>query len=268
MTSDKAVEGAGLSAPVSRRAVLGGLSLLPLAAAIPAVLPPASADAPYRFLTPHQAAVLDAATRRLIPGPEDDPFERGHPGAHEANVVRYLDTMLGAFSFSPPEVHAGGPWSNRAGGTEDFMAEFVPLDRAQTYAWQERIANLQGQYTDGIALLDQLAGGDFTTVSKARQDSILGQGQALSFTQLLFDHTIEGMYAVPEYGGNANLAGWRDIYWPGDVQPRGYTNAEVEAAQFDPIGIPPNGAIAMLLSGGWAQAVAKMGGKGGVNAGH
>lgn len=242
--------------------------MLPLAAAMPGVLPAASADAPYRFLTLHQAAVLDAATRRLIPGPQDDPFERGHPGAGEAQVVTYLDNMLAAFSFTPPEVHAGGPWSNRAGGTEDFMAEFVPLDRAQTYAWQQRISNLQSQYTNGIALLDQLAGGDFTTVSKARQDSILAQGQALSFTQLLFGHTIEGMYAVPEYGGNAGLVGWQDIYWPGDVQPRGYTNAEVEAAQFDPIGIPPTGVIAMLLAGGWAQAIAKMGGQGGVNAGH
>jgi hypothetical protein len=263
---DEAAEGSDSSAQVSRRAMLGGLSLLPLAAAIPGVLPAASADTAYRFLTPHQAAVLDAATRRLIPGPEDNVLERGHPGAHEANVVLYLDTMLAAFSFSPPEVHAGGPWSNRAGGTEDFMAEFVPLNRAQTSAWQQRISNLQSQYTTGIALLDQLAGGDFTTVSKAKQDNILAQGQALSFTQLLFGHTIEGMYAVPEYGGNANLVGWTDIYFPGDNQPRGYTNAEVEAAQFDPIGIPPNGVIAMLLAGGWAQAIAKMGGKGGVNA--
>jgi hypothetical protein len=267
VASDEAAEELGSSAPVTRRAVLGGLTLIPLAAVVSRRIPPASADAPYRFLTPHQAAVLDAATRRLIPGPQDDPFER-QPGAAEANVVRYLDTMLAAFSFSPPEVHAGGPWSNRAGGTEDFMAQFVPLDRAQTVAWQQRIANLQSQYTAGIALLDQLAGGDFTTVSKSRQDSILSQGQAVSFTQLLFGHTIEGMYAVPEYGGNANLVGWQDIYWPGDIQPRGYTDAEVEAAQFDPIGIAPSGAIAALVAGGWVAAIAKMGGKGGVNAGH
>ena len=118
---------------------------------MPGVFPPVSADTGYRFLTPHQAAVLDAATRRLIPGPEDHLLERGSPGAHEANVVGFLDTMLSAFSFSPPEVHAGGPWSNRAGGSQDFMAEFVPLDRAQTYSWQQRIAGYRQQYTNGIA---------------------------------------------------------------------------------------------------------------------
>jgi hypothetical protein len=262
--SDKAAHGCGSPAPVSRRAVLGGLSLLPLAGAVPGVLPAASADTGYRFLTPHQAAVLDSATRRLIPGPEDHLLERGSPGAHEANVVRFLDNMLSAFSFSPPEVHAGGPWSNRAGGTQDFMAEFVPLDRAQTYAWQKRIADYREQYTNGIALLDQLAGGDFTKVLKVRQDFILAHGKALPFTQLLFGHTIEGMYAVPEYGGNANLVGWSDIKWQGDVQPRGYTNAEVEAPEWDLA--DTSGMIDKLLRGGWEQAIAKMGGTGGVNA--
>ncbi|MGH3562383.1 MAG: hypothetical protein ACRDTN_11440, partial [Mycobacterium sp.] len=146
-----------------------------------------------------------------------------------------------------------------------FMAQFVPLTRSQTYGWRQRIAGFQQQYTNGIALLDKQAGGDFTTVSKVRQDLILAQGPAVPFTQLLFGHTIDAMYSVPEYGGNANLVGWKDIYWPGDVQPRGYTNAEVEAAQFDPLGIPPNGIIAQLLAGGWTQFITKLGGKGGVN---
>ena len=264
VVSDEAAEESGSSAPVSRRAVLGGLTMLPLAIVVGGVLPPASADMPYVYLSVHQAAVLDAATRRLIPGPEDDPKETT-PGAHEANVVRYIDIMLAPFAFSPPRVHAGGPWSNRAGGSEDFMANFVPLDRAQNFAWQQRVADLRSQYTNGIALLDQLAGGDFTTAAQKNQDSILRHGQALSFTQLLFGHAIEGMYSVPEYGGNANLVGWQDIAWPGDIEPRGYTDAEVEAPQGDTLS--QSGIIGMLVQGGWAQAIAKMGGKGGVNAG-
>ena len=264
--SEEPDQGSRLLPPLSRRAVLGGLSLLPLAAAMRGALPAASADTGFRFLSPHQAAVLDAATRRLIPGPEDHPLEIGSPGAHEANVVQFLDIMLSAFSFSPPMVHAGGPWSDRAGGTQDFMAEFVPLDRAQTFGWQQRIAGYRQQYTNGIALLDQEAGGDFTSVSKVRQDLILGHGKALSFTTLLFGHTIQAMYAVPEYGGNASLVGWSDIKFPGDSQPRGYTDAEVEAPEFNLA--DSSGIIDMLLRGGWEQAIAKMGGTGGVNAGH
>lgn len=268
MASDEAAYGSGMSVSVSRRAVLGGLSLLPLAAALPGILAEASADPTYRFLTPHQAAVLDAATRRLVPGPQDDLAEAGHPGAHEAQVVTYLDRLLSVFDVTPADVHAGGPWSNRAGGSQDFMAQFVPLNRAQMFAWRQRLADLQGQYTAGIALLDQQAGGDFTAVAPLYQDLILSQSQVASFTDLLFGHTIEAMYSNPEYGGNAQLVGWRDIYYPGDSQPRGYTDAEVEAAQYDPVGVPPSGIMDRLLHGGFEQAVAKMGGKGGVRAGN
>ena len=49
-----------------------------------------------------------------------------------------------------------------------------------------------------------------------------------TFTALLFEHTIEGLYATPEYGGNRGLVGWKDIGFPGDSQPRGYTSNEVE----------------------------------------
>jgi hypothetical protein len=267
VASGTAAHGSGWSALVSRRAVvLGGLSLLPLAAALPGLLPAASADTAFRFLSPHQAEVLDAATRRLVPGPEDDPLEIGHPGAHEAQVVRYLDRLLSVFDVSPPDVHAGGPWSNRAGGSQDFMADFVPLNRAQTYAWGLRVADLRGKYTNGVALLDQQAGGDFTSVPPARQDIILAVGKVEPFTSLLFGHTIEAMYSVPEYGGNADLGGWRDISFPGDSQPRGYTDPEVEEAEFD--AVVQTVVIDQLLHGGFQQAVAQLGGQGGVSAGH
>ena len=38
------------------------------------------------------------------------------------------------------------------------------------------------------------------------------------------------MYAVPEYGGNKGLVGWKDIRFPGDSQPRGYTRTQVRSA--------------------------------------
>src|SRR5689334_12825864 len=52
--------------------------------------------ATLRFFTAHQAAVVEAATARIAPGPKDDPAEAGHPGAREAGVTGYIDTMLGA----------------------------------------------------------------------------------------------------------------------------------------------------------------------------
>jgi hypothetical protein len=236
---------AAWSAPVSRRSVLGGMSLLPLAAAVPGLLVGCSSSTSYRYFSAHQIAVLDAATRRLVPGPKDDPHEKGHPGAHEADVVRYLDTMLSVFDDDPAEVHAGGPWSDRSGGKKDYMEQFVPLNRAQTYAWHKRIHMLRKKYTSGIKQLDHKAGGNFTKISHHHQDKVLTDSDTKKFTDLLFGHTIEAMYGNPEYGGNKDLVGWKDISFPGDSQTNGYTKHEVEAAEPDKL--VPTGVVKTIL---------------------
>jgi Gluconate 2-dehydrogenase subunit 3 len=196
-----------------------------------------------RFFTGHQAAVVEAATARIAPGPDDDPAEAGHPGAREAGVTGYIDLMLGALgTLSDPEpmIFAGGPWSGRhTSGPDDpdYMASFIPLDPVARIAWGKRLAAWQEQYRQGIAALDKLAGGDFTVATHEEQDTILASETMGEFRSLLFEHTIEGLYASPEYGGNRGLAGWTDIGYAGDVQPRGYTAGEVECSDGpDPAG--------------------------------
>ena len=214
---------------LSRRRFLQAASLAPLATLIPkgfiadALAAPASA--PYAFFNGHQADVIREATARLIPGPDDDPLEAGHPGAREANVVRYVDVLLGAFTFTPPRIHAGGPYSDRNGEDEDYMAEFVPLSAFQEASWRKRIDLLQKAYVAGIKALDAAAGGNFATASANKQDNVLaGAGD---FLDTLFTHAIEGFLSAPEYGGNAGGVGWKEISYHGDTQPRGWTPDEV-----------------------------------------
>lgn len=226
---------------LTRRGFLAGASLLPLAGLVPDVLESARAAAPtaaYHFFTPHQVAVLDAATRRLVPGPDDDPLEIGHPGAHEAGVVRFLDIMLSVFEFAPPMIYAGGPWSNRNTTGPNFLETFVAPDPAQLLSWKKRVASLRTEYTAGVKLLDDQAGGDFAAASVLQQDSVLAS--TIDFTALLFGHTIEGMYSIPEYGGNSGRVGWLEVGYPGDIQPKGYTAAQMSEqviSVLDPIGI-------------------------------
>ncbi len=66
---------------------------------------------------------------------------------------------------------------------------------AQTPARRVRVADLRDQYTDGIALLDQLAGGDFTAVPRLQQDLIMSHTQAGSLVSLLLAHIVETLYA-------------------------------------------------------------------------
>jgi hypothetical protein len=181
------------------------------------------------FLSPDAYAVVDAACARLIPAVDS------HPGATALGVADYIDGLLGAFLVDPPRIWAGGPFSGRVGGAAGF-ARFLRLSRLEELAWRTRIEGSRGipereingpvvgwqeQYADGIAAL----GADFAAVDREEQDRRLDAVPA--FKQLLYEHACEGAYGAPEYGGNRDGAGWDAISFPGDVQPRGYSDAEV-----------------------------------------
>ncbi len=181
------------------------------------------------FLTEPEMHVVAAAVDRLIP-----PLD-GHPGGRALGCAEYIDGLLGAFGVDPPRIWAGGPFSGRAGGEASFH-RFLPLSHLEELAWRTRIEGSQGlperefngpvvgwqeQYRAGIAAL----GDDFPTLPAQEQDARLDAVPA--FKALLYRHACEGAYAAPEYGGNRGLAGWRAIGFPGDAQPRGYTDAEV-----------------------------------------
>ena len=150
---------------------------------------PRPEPARHRFFTPHQAAVVEDATARIAPGPQDDPAEKGHPGAREADVTSYIDTMLAALQDDPPMIFAGGPWSNRHTSGPDLMARFATLDPVAKIAWRKRLTSWQDQYRKGISNLDKLARGDFTKAARDKQDKILATASVGTFTSLLFEHT-------------------------------------------------------------------------------
>lgn len=181
------------------------------------------------YFDPESYAVVEAACERLIPS------AAGHPGATALGVADYIDGLLGAFLIDPPRIWAGGPFSGRYGGEASF-GKFLRLSRLEELAWRTRIEGSQGngerefnspvrgwqqEYRDGIAAL----GADFARLSVEEQDARLDD--VPDFKQLLYGHACEGAYGAPEYGGNRDLAGWRAIGFPGDVQPRGYTDEEV-----------------------------------------
>jgi hypothetical protein len=183
----------------------------------------------HLFFTNDEYRVIDAACERLIPG------IAGHPGASALGVADYIDGLLAAFTVDPPRIWGGGPFSGRYGGDASF-GQFLRLSRLEELAWRTRIEGSRGiperelngqvkgwqqEYRDGIAAL----GADFPEASAEEQDTRLDADP--EFKQLLYAHACEGAYGAPEYGGNRDLAGWGAIGFPGDLQPRGYTDEEV-----------------------------------------
>jgi hypothetical protein len=171
------------------------------------------------FFTSDEYAVVVAACERLIPA--DD-----QPGATDAAVADYIDMLLGAFSFDPPRIWAVHPRGS----------EFHPLTPLDELAWRTRIEGSLGRperelngptvgwqqrYRDGVAAL----GADFARVDEDEQKRRLRADR--DFLMLIHQHACEGMYGAPAYGGNRGLVGWANSGFEGDVQPRGYTDAEV-----------------------------------------
>jgi hypothetical protein len=150
-------------------------------------------------LSPSQRPVVAAACERLI------------PGSVAAGAVDYIEGLLGAFDVSPPRVWAVTP----RGST------FHELSPFEEVAWRRRIGELQARYDTGLPLL----GDDFAALPGDEQDARLRAQPALA--SLLYEHTCEGMYGAPAYGGNRELAGWQAIGFEGDVAPRGYSDDEV-----------------------------------------
>ena len=186
------------------------------------------------FFTEAEMDVVRTAVDRLIP-----PDDQGCPGAAAAGAADYIDTFMGAFTFDPPRIFAGGPFSGRWGGEASF-GNWMTLGLMQELAWRTRIegsnglperefngpvVGLQQQYRDGLAAL----GDDFASVDGEEQDARLAA--VPEFKTLMYHHACEGMYGDPVYGGNREEAGWRMIGWLGDIQPRGYTKEEVESRE-------------------------------------
>jgi len=167
----------------SRRAVLRGTAAVGAVTALPPrVLAQAANAAPYANLSAAEAATLEAIVARLIPADENG------PGALEAGAARYIDGALGsALSAQRPAYVAG-------------------LAAVDAYARRSK-------------------GGAFAALPADAQDTVLGdleQNRATGFTpsslaffELVLEHTLEGTFCDPHYGGNQNFVGWALVGYPG-----------------------------------------------------
>jgi Gluconate 2-dehydrogenase subunit 3 len=181
------------------------------------------------------------------------------PGARDAQAVRYIDTLLAAFDVDPPAIFASGPYSGRTAfpnpdGTAssnlpaNSFAEYLPLPRIKDLAWRMRVfgsaqttggdfndallgptIGYRDLYTDGIMRLDAVAM-TITANTPFRSLAAPDQGLALdtvasdapAFYQALVEHTLEGTFAAPEYGGNTLVSGWKLAQYDGDSAPLGH----------------------------------------------
>jgi hypothetical protein len=154
-------------------------------------------------LAPSAHATLKAAVARIVPasGP-------GDWSAADVGADNYILTLLSGTG----QVYAGGPYRSR-------FARFHVLSRIKQIGWSREVKRLQGVYSAGLAQLDKLAGGNFAAVPAPVQDAILTEldDSGSDFFSALYNHTLEGVYSHPVYGGNKDYRAWQAFGYAGDV---------------------------------------------------
>jgi gluconate 2-dehydrogenase gamma chain len=133
-------------------------------------------------LTANQARTLQAALERLIPS------DSSGPGAREAKVWRYIDHALahGYKSLAPV-----------------YDANLAALDSYAKKQHGKAFADLSEDDQDAV----------LTDVQDGKAEGFeLGSA---GFFELLWEHTLEGMFGDPYHGGNDEFVGWKMIEFPG-----------------------------------------------------
>src|SRR5262245_52028467 len=149
------------------------------------------------FFNTEDAATVAAFAERLVPS---DP---GKPGAHDADVLNYIDLALAGAYADQQDFYRRGLASLDAYCRKTFSAPFRRLSAAQ----QDEV----------ITALEQGKASEFAWPS------------AVAFFTTLRTHTMEGLFADPIYGGNKGFAGWRLVGFPG-AQPE-FTAADMQSSE-------------------------------------
>lgn len=159
-------------------------------------------DYPLLFLNPVEAATVDALVDVILPP------EEGSPGAREVGVTEYIDRALAGFMRDLRQVYRHGLRGLGALAVERHEGEFVDLSPQ-----------------DRLRLVEELD-------SLAQTDPADPLGQ---FFRIVREHTVQGFFCDPAYGGNRGEAGWRLVGFPGAQW--GYTAEQMQPG-FESTSIP------------------------------
>jgi gluconate 2-dehydrogenase gamma chain len=207
----------GPESVLSRRGLLKGLTLLPLAAGLSDCSEPSDGGAaassiparPYMptFFKPDEWAFVVAACDRLIPADEHG------PGAMELGVPEFIDR------------HMHTPYAR--GAIWYMQGPFV--EAAPEFGYQGLLAPRDilsvGARAVDVYCKANFGGKTFARLAHAQQEALLQAAESgalplpdiaaqVFFAQLLAE-TRNGYFSDPKYGGNKGMGSWKMIGYPG-----------------------------------------------------
>jgi gluconate 2-dehydrogenase gamma chain len=184
------------------------------------------------YFNDYQARTVEAITERIIPANGAD------AGATQAGVVYYIDRTITGFSSGLQRVYRLGLRELDTLCDREHSKKFVDLTDEQR---DSILRQFLGSET-GAGKREHPAG----VVQPAPEEADPGQagfgstgGRDLELLRFFFavirEHTVEGYFCDPIYGGNRGAVGWQLVGFPGAQW--GYT-AEQMKPGFDATAIP------------------------------
>ena len=191
----------------------------------PEVPPPANV---LVVLTPREAQTVEALTARIMPGTPSD------PGAREAGVANFVDKMLAFNEGYVEPTYRQPPFAKTYEGEKPPAPSgpqviYVKKSEIDRYGFQSPLSPKEA-YRAGLDAVDRYSnqkyGKDYVDLTEDQQDQVLtdmedgdatgfNKPSAKDFFKMLQDHTIQGMFSDPAYGGNRDMVGWKLISYPG-----------------------------------------------------
>jgi gluconate 2-dehydrogenase gamma chain len=166
----------------------------------------------WKNFTQAEAETIEAVCERIFPS--DD----GRPGAREARVIVFIDRTVTDEDEALRRCYRDGVQALNA-LSNDLHGEAFP----------QLSAELQDK------LLERIDDWVEPSHKDLEHPQPLVQHPLAIFFALVWEHTIQGMFCDPKYGGNHNTLGWQLVGFPGAQW--GY-NAEQMKPGFDSTTIP------------------------------
>lgn len=166
------------------------------------------------FFNPHDAATIEAIAARIIPGSSDD------PGAREADVIVYIDRAVAGYDHDLQPVYRRGVWELDRYCADRYGMPFVELPEESQDKVLHEISAVPAHPTAQVG---------------ETEAERLGLHVLSRFFSVVRQHTIEGMFCDPAYGGNRDGVGWKLVGFPGARW--GYSEDEMQLG-FDATEIP------------------------------
>ncbi len=207
------------SALLGGAAVTGSLPLMvngetKTPAALPVNSGPEAPPKGYVFLTPSEASFVEALADHMVPA------DALSPSGVALGIPVYIDRALAGSWGKGDRLYLQGPWQKGL-ATQGYQLPLTPsqLYRAGIAATNSYCRKSFGKTFDALDALQKEA------VLKDLSADKISFEEDLSpkvFFAAVYQTIVEGLFADPIYGGNADKAGWKMVGFPGVIA----TNAQ------------------------------------------